>query len=218
VTGCAVATLNGSGSSVKIGIIGGTFDPFHNGHLAVAEEAMNRLDLIEVLFVPAGQPWLKADQPVTGVEHRVEMVRRAIAGRPRYRLTTVEVDRAGPSYTVDTIAELRAQYGAGADLFFILGWDSLSEIPRWQQPSRLIELCQLVAVPRPGQVGPDLDSLEADVPGISRRVILLDRPLVDISATKIREMVARGGSIADLVPEAVAKYVKQHRLYLSVPG
>jgi nicotinate-nucleotide adenylyltransferase len=203
---------------VKIGIIGGTFDPFHNGHLAIAEEAMTKLDLIEVLFVPAGRPWLKADRPVTAVEHRVEMVRRAIAGRPHYRLTTVEVDRAGPSYTVDTIAELRAQHGAGADLFFILGWDSLSEIPRWHQPSRLIELCHLVAVPRPGEVQPDLSSLEADVPGISRRVTLLDGPLVDISSSEIREMVAQGRSIADLVPETVAKYIKQHRLYLSVPG
>jgi nicotinate-nucleotide adenylyltransferase len=203
---------------VKIGIIGGTFDPFHNGHLAIAGEAMTKLDLVEMLFVPAGQPWLKVGQPVTAVEHRVEMVRRAIAGRPHYRLTTVEVDRTGPSYTVDTITELRSQYGDGADLFFVLGWDSLSEIPRWHQPSQLIELCQLVAVPRPGQVEPDLSSLEADVPGISRRVILLDGPRVDISATAIRGMVARGRSIAELVPEAVEQYIRQHGLYLSVPG
>jgi nicotinate-nucleotide adenylyltransferase len=218
VTGCAVVTLNGNGSSVKIGIIGGTFDPFHNGHLAIAEEAMTKLGLIEVLFVPAGHPWLKAGQLVTAAEHRVEMVRQAIAGWPHYRLITVEVDRAGPSYTVDTIAELRSQYGAGTDLFFILGWDSLSEVPRWHQPSRLIELCYLVAVPRPGQGEPDLNSLEAAVPGISRRVILLDGPRVDISATGIREKVARGKAIADLVPEAVARYVKQRGLYLSATG
>jgi nicotinate-nucleotide adenylyltransferase len=203
---------------VKIGIIGGTFDPFHNGHLAIAGEAMTKLDLLEVLFLPAGRPWLKADQPVTAVEHRVEMVSRAIDGRSHYRLTTVEVDRSGPSYTVDTLAELRSQYGAGADLFFILGWDSLTEIPRWHQPSRLIELCYLVAVPRPGQEEPALGSLEADVPGISRRVILLDGPRVDISSSEIREMVAQGRSIAELVPETVAQYIKQHRLYLSVPG
>jgi nicotinate-nucleotide adenylyltransferase len=201
---------------VNIGVIGGTFDPVHNGHLAIAEEAVSRLALEEVLFVPAGRPWLKADRPVTAVAHRVEMVRRAIASSPRYRLSTSEIDRPGPSYAVETITELRRQYGTGADLYFILGWDSLSELPRWHQPARLIDMCHLVAIPRPGRAAPDLDSLEAHVPGISQRVILMDRPMVDISATDIRQRVARGKSIADLVPETVAQYIKQNRLYL--PG
>jgi nicotinate-nucleotide adenylyltransferase len=201
---------------VKIGVIGGTFDPVHNGHLAIAEEAVSQLALGEVLFVPAGQPSLKVDQPVTAVVHRVEMVRRAIAGSPRYRLSTSEIDRPGPSYAVDTITELRRQYGTGADLYFILGWDSLSELPRWHQPARLIDMCHLVAVTRPGRAAPDLDSLEDRVPGISQRVILMDRPMVDISATDIRQRVARGKSITGLVPETVAQYIKQNRLYL--PG
>jgi nicotinate-nucleotide adenylyltransferase len=203
---------------VKIGIIGGTFDPVHNGHMAIAEEAVSRLALEEVLFVPAGRPWLKVDQPVTAVAHRVEMVRRAIAGSPHYRLSTVEVDRPGPSYAVDTIAELRRQYGAGADLYFILGWDSLSELPQWHQPSRLIGLCYLVAAPRPGQAAPDLDSLEDHVPGISQWVILMDRPMVDISATDIRQRVALGQAVDHLVPGPVAQYIKQHRLYLTGQG
>jgi nicotinate-nucleotide adenylyltransferase len=214
---CAAVTLSGNGSSrVKIGVIGGTFDPVHNGHLAIAEEVVTRLALVEVLFVPAGRPWLKEDQPVTAVVHRVEMVRRAIAGNPRYQLSTLEIDRPGPSYAVDTIAELRRQYGTGADLYFILGWDSLLELPHWHQPSQLINLCYLVAVPRPGQAAPDLDSLETHVPGISHRVALMDGPLVDISATDIRQRVAQGKSVTDLVPEAVAQYIKQNRLYL--PG
>ena len=203
---------------MKIGIIGGTFDPVHNGHLAIADEAVSRLALEEVLFVPAGRPWLKADQPVTAVAHRAEMVRRAIAGSPCYQLSTVEIDRPGPSYAVDTIAELRRQYGTGADLYFILGWDSLSELPRWHQPARLIDLCYLVAVPRPGQAAPDLDSLEAHVPGISQRVILMDRPMVDISATDIRQRVALGQTVDHLVPEPVAQYIRQHRLYLTGQG
>jgi nicotinate-nucleotide adenylyltransferase len=203
---------------VKIGIIGGTFDPVHNGHLAIAEEAEKRLALTEVLFVPAGQPSLKVDQPVTAVVHRVEMVRRAIAGRTHYRLSTVEVDRPGPSYTVDTIAELRRQYGTGAELYFILGWDNLSELPRWHQPARLIDLCYLVAVPRPGQAAPDLDSLETHVPGVSQRVILMDGPMVDISATDIRRRVARGAPFGQLVPPPVAQYIDQHRLYLTRQG
>ncbi len=203
---------------MRIGVIGGTFDPLHNGHLAIAEEAMKRLALAEVFFVPASRPWLKADQPVTAVEHRVAMVRRAIAASPQYRLSTVEAARPGPSYAVDTIAELQLQYGTGADLYFILGWDSLSELPRWHRPSRLIAMCYLVAVPRPGQVAPDLDSLETRVPGISQRLILLDGPTVDVSATGIRQRVALGQPVDHLVPGPVEQYIRQHRLYLARQG
>lgn len=134
---CGVATLSGSGSRVKIGVIGGTFDPVHNGHLGIAEETRNQLALTEILFVPAGKPWLKARLPVSSVEQRVDMVRLAIASSPYCKLSTVEIDRPGPSYTVDTVTELRNQLGAGTELFFILGWDSLAELPQWHQPSRL---------------------------------------------------------------------------------
>ena len=200
---------------MNIGILGGTFDPIQLAHLAVAEEVRARLDLAEIIFVPAGRPWLKANSPVAGAEHRAQMVRLAIAGKPYFKLSTVEIDRAGPSYSVDTVAELQGQLGAGDELFFILGWDSLAELPLWREPSRLIQMCRLVAVPRPGHSVPDLKKLEADIRGLSQRVILMDKPGIDISATEIRKRVARGLSIIHLVPEPVGRYIQQHRLYMA---
>jgi len=200
---------------VNIGVLGGTFDPVHKGHIMVAEEARARLDLAEVLGVPAGQPPLKEDSPILAVEHRVQMVRLAIADYPYYKLSTIEIDRPGPSFTVDTIVELRDKLGDGDELFFIVGWDSLAQLPKWKEPSRLIKMCRLVAVPRPGYSLPGLNSLDAVIPGLSRRVILLDRPEIDINATEIRERVAQGLSIRHLVPEPVAEYIRQHKLYLT---
>ena len=200
---------------MNIGVLGGTFDPVHIGHLSVAEEVTARLNLAEILFVPAGQPWLKVDSPVSAAEHRVQMVRLAIADKPYFKLSTMEVERAGPTYTVDTIAELKAQFGAEDELFFILGWDSLAELLQWHEPSRLIKMCQLVAVPRVGYSVPDLNSLEAAIPGISQSIILLDTPQIDISASAIRDRVAQGLSIHHLVPEPVNRYIKQHKLYVA---
>ncbi len=198
---------------MKIGILGGTFDPIHNGHLAVAEEVRSRLSLDEILFVPTGQPWRKGGNPIQPAKHRVEMVRLAIAGRPYYRLSLIEVDRKGPSYTLDTLTELSSGLSTAGEIFFIVGWDSLSDLPNWKSPERIIRLCRLVAVPRPGYSRPDFDSLETIVPGLSERVVMLDRPEVDISASEIRERVARGLPISGLVPEAVEEYIRGHGLY-----
>ncbi len=198
---------------MNIGVFGGTFDPVHNGHIMVAGEAMARLDLARVLFVPAGQPWLKEGRPISSAEHRVQMARLAIAGKPCFHLSTVEIDRGGPSYTVETIAELQAQPGIGDELFFIMGWDNLPYLPRWREPNRLITMCRLVAVPRPGFALPDLRSLDTIIPGLSERLIVLDKPEIDIGATEIRERVARGLPIDGMVPESVAEYIRQHRLY-----
>ena len=198
---------------MNIGVLGGTFDPIHMGHIIVAEETKAQLNLAEVLFVPAGLPWLRGDSPMAAAEHRVNMVRLAIGDKPCCKLSTIEIERGGPSYTVDTIAELKGQLGAEDELFFILGWDSLAELPRWQEPSRLIAMCRLAAVPRVGCSAPDLDSLETSVPGLADRVILLDKPRVDISASGIRERVARGLSIDHLVPEPAAKYIREQGLY-----
>jgi len=198
---------------MKLGVLGGTFDPIHNGHLAVADEVRKRLELDEILFVPAGQPWLKAGKPLTEAEHRMEMVRLAIADRPYYKLSTMEIDREGPSYTVDTMSELKNQRADEDELFFILGWDSLAELPEWREPERIIRLCQLVAVPRPGYPRPDLKVLESSIPGLNERVTVLDKPTVDISASDIRERVAKGLSISGLVPDAVARYIRENGLY-----
>jgi len=165
--------------------------------------------------MPAGQPWLKEGSPILAVEHRVQMVRLAIAAHPYFKLSTMEIDRAGPSYTVDTVVELRDQLSSGDELFFILGWDSLAELPRWREPSRLIEICHLVAVPRPGYLLPDLNAFEKVIPGLSRRLILLDKPEVDVDATGIRDRIAQGLSIRHLVPEPVDEYIRQQKLYLT---
>jgi len=201
---------------MNIGVLGGTFDPIHMGHLIIAEEVRARLDLAEVLFVPAGQPWLKLNNAnaISPPEHRLEMVRLAIADEPAFKLSTMEIDRPGPSYTVDTMAELGSQIGADDKLFFILGWDNLNQLPRWHQPSRLVELCRLVPVRRVGFASPDLDSLEAAVPGLAKSLVMLDTPQIEISASEIRARVARGLSIHQLVPEPVEKYIRENGLYL----
>ncbi len=200
---------------MNIGVLGGTFDPVHNGHLIVAEEAKTRLNLVEIIFVPAGQPWLKAAKPISPAEHRLQMLRLAIADKPYFKLSSIEIERTGPSYTVDTITELRDKLGSDDELFFILGWDSLAELPQWREPSRLIKMCYLVAVPRPGYPRPKLKALEVIIRGLSQRVMLMKKPEIDISASAIRERVARGLSIRHLVPEPVNRYIKEQKLYVS---
>jgi nicotinate-nucleotide adenylyltransferase len=143
------------------------------------------------------------------------MVRLAIADKPYFKLSTMEVERAGPSYSVDTIAELEGKIGAGDKLFFILGWDNLVQLPQWHEPYRLIKMCQLVAVPRVGYPTPDLNPLESAVPGLSQHTILLETPRIDISASKVRNLIAQGLSMHHLVPEAVERYIQQHKLYVT---
>jgi len=179
----------------------------------VAEEVRGRLDLAEIIFVPTGQQCLRVTNPVSAAEHRVQMVRLAIVNKPYFKLSTMEIERAGPSYTADTIAELKGQIGAGDKLFFILGWDNLMQLPQWHEPSRLVRMCRLVPVPRVGYPSPDFDSLEAAISGLSQSIIMLDTPQIEISSSEIRDRVARGLSIHHLVPEPVERYIKQHGLY-----
>ncbi len=198
---------------MNTGVMGGTFDPVHNGHLAVAEEARKRLELAEVVFIPAGQPQLKGSRVITPARHRLAMLRLAMDGKPYFRISAMEMERAGPTYTVDTIVALKEDLGEDDKIFFIMGWDSLARLPEWKDSTRLVKLCYLVAAPRPGYPRPDLKALEKPMPGISKRVIFLDRPEIDISGTEIRERVARGLPIKDVVPEPVYKYIKRHKLY-----
>jgi nicotinate-nucleotide adenylyltransferase len=130
-----------------------------------------------------------------------------------FKLSTIDIERPGPSYAVDTMAELQGQLRVGDELFFILGWDNLAELPQWREPFRLIKMCHLVVVPRPGYPPPRLKSLERAVPGLSQRVMLMDEPEIDISASVIRSRVVQGLSIGGLVPEAVERYIKQNGLY-----
>jgi nicotinate-nucleotide adenylyltransferase len=202
-------------NKLNIGIMGGTFDPIHNGHLAVAEEVRNHLSLAQVLFIPAGQPWLKVDTGISAVEHRVAMTRLAIADKPYFELSTIELEQSGPSYTVETLGQLHTQVSADDELFFILGWDNLGQLPQWKEPARLIKLCKLVAVPRPGYPLPDISALESVIPGLTARLIVMDEPQIDISASEIRKRVAQGLSIRHLVPAAVDDYIRQNGLYLT---
>ena len=198
---------------MDIGVLGGTFDPIHSGHLIIAEEARLGLKLARVLFVPARHQWLKTDRDIAPVAYRVEMVKLAIATNPHFEISTVDVDRPGPSYSVKTIAILQQRMGAEAKIFFLVGWDSLAELPQWKEPDSLIQLCKLVAVTRPGFSRPDLKVLEPSVPGVTQSVVWLDIAPVDISSSDIRERVAQGLSIHGLVPEGVESYIEEHELY-----
>jgi GTP-binding protein len=202
----------------KIGILGGTFDPVHLGHLMIAEEAKTVLELNEVILIPAGQPMTRPNETVTSAKHRLEMLKLVIEGSPYLKVSAVEVERKGPSYTADTIAEIKKRSGGRDELYFILGWDSLAQLPEWHQPSRIITMCTLVAVPRPGYDKPRRKTLEGVLPGISEKVIFLEKPRVDINATEIRDLVARGESVDHLVPEVVARYIKKNKLYTTSGG
>jgi len=201
---------------VNIGVLGGTFDPIHIGHLVVAEEARIKLELNEVLFVPAGQPWLKVARNITSAVHRVEMVRRAIADNPHFKLCTLEVERPGPSYTVDTLTMLRKQLGSEASLFFILGRDTLAELPLWKEPNKLVQLCRLVVAPRLGSK--DLKHLKTSIPGLLDKVIQLDMPVIGISSAEIRQRITQGLTIRYLVPAKVGKYITEQKIYPTSAG
>ena len=201
---------------MNIGVLGGTFDPIHIGHLVIAEEARIKLGFREVLFVPAGQPWRKLDRNITSAVHRVEMVRRAIADNPHFKLCTLEVERPGPSYTVDTVTMLRKQLGSEASLFFILGRDTLAELPLWKEPKKLVQLCRLVVAPRLGSK--DLKHLETAIPGLLDKVIQLDMPVIGISSAEIRQRIAQGLTIRYLVPAGVEKYITEQKVYPTSAG
>jgi nicotinate-nucleotide adenylyltransferase len=198
---------------MKVGLLGATFDPVHRGHLAIAAESRRSLGLAEVLFIPAGQPVFKSSYTVTPAVHRIAMVQLAIAGIPEYKISEIEIKRRGTSYTVDTLGELHREYGNKDEMYFILGWDSLAKFADWREPLHIIDMCYLVAVPRPGWPRPDVKALEKAVPGISRRLIWLEGPQVDISSTAVRELATEGKAIENLVPTPVAEYIKKHKLY-----
>jgi nicotinate-nucleotide adenylyltransferase len=200
---------------MRTGVLGGTFDPIHAGHIFIAEEARIRLGLDKVLFVPAGEPWLKADREITPATHRVEMVRLAIAKHKHFVLCTIEIERGGPSYTVDTLDTLRKE-AAEEELFLLLGLDSFVELPLWKDAERLVKMCRLVVVPRVGKNLPELGEVAGKLGGMSTdSVVILDSPMIGISSSGIRDRVSRGMPIDYLVPGEVERYVIAHGLYCS---
>jgi nicotinate-nucleotide adenylyltransferase len=198
---------------VKVGVMGGTFDPIHLAHLILAEQARVFLGLDRVLFVPAGAPWRKAERRIAPVADRVAMVRAALAGDPYFEVSLIESERRGPSYTVDTLSVLQRQLGPQAELYFILGQDALADLPNWREPARIVQLARLAVAARPGCPPPDPTALERAVPGIQDRMDVVPMPQMDISSTDIRRRVAQGISIRFLVPAAVEAYITAHGLY-----
>jgi nicotinate-nucleotide adenylyltransferase len=190
---------------LKIGVMGGTFDPIHHGHLVAASEVASLFDLDEVIFVPTGEPWQKSARVVSPPEHRYLMTVIATASNPRFWVSRVDIDRAGPTYTIDTISDIAALH-PGAELFFITGADALSQILSWKNPEGALKLAHFVGVTRPGY---DLssDHLPTDA------VTLLDVPAMAISSSGCRERVADGRPVWYLVPDGVVQYINKHHLY-----
>jgi nicotinate-nucleotide adenylyltransferase len=190
-------------SRLRLGVMGGTFDPIHNGHLVAASEVAAVLNLDEVLFVPTGEPWQKDD--VTPTSDRYLMTEIATAANPRFKVNTVDIDRSGPTYTVDTLRDLRSQY-PDADLFFITGADAVSSIVDWKDSEVLWGLAEFVAVTRPGHVLDLPDSPEGAIQ-------VLEIPALAISSTDIRKRVAEGKPIWYLVPDGIVQFIAKHGLY-----
>lgn len=192
-----------------IGLMGGTFDPIHVGHLAIAEEARDALGLERIVFVPAARPPHKLQAEVTAVEHRVAMVALAIADNAAFELSRIEVDRPGPSFTVDTVEALAAD----ADVTIILSAETFAELPAWHEPERLFDAARVAVVPREGYPAPDPAWLSATFPGREGRVIYLEGPRLGLSSTALRARVAAGRSIRYLVPAPVEAYIATNHLY-----
>jgi len=202
--------------SLRLGVMGGTFDPPHYGHLVLAENGRVQLRLDRVLFVPAGQPPHKPDRLVTLAHHRVAMVEAAIAGNPAFALSHVDLDRSGPHYTVEMLALLGREY-AGAELYFLMGGDSLAEFFTWRDPAGVVRQARLAVMQRSG-CELDLAALEQAVPGLCERVDWLDAPCMDIAASDLRRRVRVGLPLRYLVPLLVEDYIRRHHLYEVLPG
>ena len=200
---------------MNVGILGGTFDPVHLGHLSIAQAAMDQVALDRVLFIPARHPRLKQAEPLASVDHRLEMVRLAIEDNPKFQVCDIEAYRPGPTYSVDTLMELSAMLDLSANLFFIVGLDVLRQLDQWKDSGRVLGLCRLLALDRPGEQDFDWAGFYSRVPEAEGRVQTVTAPLVDVSGTESRRRVSAGESLAGQVPDAVAGYIHQQGLYLT---
>ncbi|MEK7277832.1 MAG: nicotinate-nucleotide adenylyltransferase, partial [Chloroflexota bacterium] len=194
------------------GIFGGTFDPPHLGHIKLAHAARDQLKLDRVLWVVAGQSPLKLDRALSPAETRVEMAQAAIAGEPSFVLSRVDLDRPGPHYTVDTLKILTGET-PGAELFFIMGEDSLRDLPRWRNPGEIIELARLAVCRRPG-VSANLENLESIIPGLSDRIVWISFVPLEIASSDIQRQRRGGGAVESLLPAGVLEVIERAGLYL----
>jgi nicotinate-nucleotide adenylyltransferase len=216
MAGAEQTTRTAEGDALRYGILGGTFDPPHIAHLIIAQEALARLELDRVYFVPTGQPPHKRGRAISPAADRRAMVERAIAGNAGFALSTVDLDRAGPSYSVETLRRLRAQWGPTAALYFIVGWDMLLGLPTWYDPAGVVrEATHLAAVHRPGY-DPHPDQMErlcAALPELRAKLLLLPVPPIAVSASELRQRVASSLPIRYFVPDSVAQYIADRGLY-----
>jgi nicotinate-nucleotide adenylyltransferase len=197
----------------RIGVLGGTFDPPHIGHLWLATLAADELKLDRVLFLPAARPPHKRDRPITAVADRLLMTRLAIGGEPLFELSILEVGRAGASYTVDSLEELQRLYGDEVRLFWLMAVDSLVQVDTWRDPDRILGLAEWAVAPRPGSVAPSREELDRRFGEAASRIHLLEGPGLDVSASEIRSRVAARRAIRYLVPRAVEAVIVERRLY-----
>lgn len=203
-------------SAPRVGVLGGTFDPVHNGHLHIARLLREALDLDRVVWVPAGRPPHKAGQIVSSDQDRLAMLRLALEGSPSDEISTIDLERAGPSYTADTL-ELLAQQLQPARLVFLMGEDSLRDLPTWHEPERIVQAAELAVAGRPG-IDADLELVARDVPSIRGRVQTVPIDEVAISSSDIRQRARAGESLSGLAPPAVAAYIRERGLYGAAAG
>ncbi len=194
---------------MKVGILGGTFDPVHNGHLAIATAARDQLGLNLVLFIPAGEPWRKAHRMITAAEHRLAMLKLAVAADHAFGISDIELRRAGPTYTADTLEALAAER-LDDEFCFIVGADALADLPNWRQPERIVQHAMLAVAPRGGQA---LADTIAALPGIEARIERFDMPPTPVSSSDIRARVTAGQPITGMLPRTVERYIADHNLY-----
>ena len=194
---------------LRVGILGGTFDPVHVAHLVLADCAREQLSLDEVLFIPAGEPWRKGDRAITAAEHRLEMLKLAVAGNTGFGISDIELRRSGPTYTADTLEALAGER-LDDEFWFIVGADALTDLPNWHDPERIVAHARLAVAPREGV---DVDAASLGIAGLSDRIDAFSLPALEISSSDIRARVAAGRSIRYLVPDAVERYIGRHGLY-----
>lgn len=222
-----------SNRPLRLGLLGGTFNPVHYGHLTMARRVRMALDFDRILFIPTGDPPHKSSQDLASATDRYEMVRLAIASESDLAISDIELQRPGKSYTIDTVRLLRQEYGSGTDLFFLIGLDAFLEFPTWREPTALLEICSFVVMNRPGTSFQDLTRLnlfqtlsreslaaldagqisQLDIPLEDRRLVCLHLTPSEISASDIRKRVRTGLSVANLLPLTVESYILRHHLY-----
>jgi len=191
---------------LKLGVLGGTFDPIHFGHLRIAEAARKIIGLDKVVFIPTGIPWLKAGTKITDANHRMEMVRLAIKPNKFFSVSSIDVDRLGNTYTRDTLVELKKELPTSTQIFFIIGSDSFNSFSKWKEPEEILRLANLVVIKRPGHLWQQFNKIQDNV-------IFVEGPIVNISGTEIRSRAADGNLLEEMIPKSVEDYIYQNNLY-----